>query len=442
MTGFTSIVPTASGSVTTGGEGGLGIATYPNTLPTGPSPPGRSPMGMADDEAMLGDDGGAHSYMGSGGSGGGPSRGVGGTGSMDDRIDWPERRRLQERENVRLRQRLLSRARYLASTERRDNPSNPHLPIRRGLYDLADELQEDDPLERLEDLDMEGAEESRRDEVLQLGIERAFDRAREVDRLQSMTRSMRARTSALQAATERLYERTRARNSYSSRIGGNVIEGEREDSPAYPGVGMTGSNAAAGSGNEDWMRDPAALPPWISPHDYGAQRMWFQNEADRQRDRGTFWTASPSEMGGPSGSGGGEGRNRSMRDEDAAAHVRRRIATRPRSRMASLEYEDTVTPIRDDEPRLLISNNDMSVKLFAIRQAKTSGSSGSRRWGELEPKSAPRKLAKIGGTKFDTAVNHSKPGRPAKFASSTDSLNTYSLDISRWSHHASRRRYE
>ncbi len=82
---------------------------------------------------------------------------------------------------------------------------------------------------------------------------------------------------------------------------------------------------------------------------------------------------------------------------------------------------------RLDEPRLLISNNDMSVKVFAIRNGVSPGSSSSAgtldelwrddmrrerdwaRWGDV-PKAPPRhhKLAKVGSLKLTTAVNHCK----------------------------------
>jgi hypothetical protein len=86
----------------------------------------------------------------------------------------------------------------------------------------------------------------------------------------------------------------------------------------------------------------------------------------------------------------------------------------------AVEYEDTRCPVRQDEPRLLVSNNDMSVKLFAIRNAGLGGTSNLEhkygpgrtnvqpglRWGEVQDVRPGKKLAKIGGTTFDTAVNH------------------------------------
>lgn len=82
---------------------------------------------------------------------------------------------------------------------------------------------------------------------------------------------------------------------------------------------------------------------------------------------------------------------------------------------------DDAAASRLDEPRLLISNNDMSVKVFAIRNsvlpgsAAGSGSAGTldelwrerARWGDV-PKAPARhhKLAKVGSLKLSTAVNH------------------------------------
>jgi hypothetical protein len=77
------------------------------------------------------------------------------------------------------------------------------------------------------------------------------------------------------------------------------------------------------------------------------------------------------------------------------------------SRSTIIEYESTHAPIREDEPRLLVSNNDMSVKLFAIRNAASQTQAiPPLRWGEIQNKAPRKKLANIGGTKFDTAVNH------------------------------------
>ena len=67
---------------------------------------------------------------------------------------------------------------------------------------------------------------------------------------------------------------------------------------------------------------------------------------------------------------------------------------------------------RLDEARLLVSNNDMSVKVFAIRSILGTGTvpgggSSTSRWGDV-PKCPPRhhKLAKVGGLELNTAVNH------------------------------------
>lgn len=87
--------------------------------------------------------------------------------------------------------------------------------------------------------------------------------------------------------------------------------------------------------------------------------------------------------------------------------ARRPVRNRPQTR-STIEYESTRYPIGEDEPRLLVSNNDMSVKLFAIRNAKTTTSNPPLRWGEIQNKGPGKKLANIGGTKFQTAVNHGK----------------------------------
>lgn len=85
---------------------------------------------------------------------------------------------------------------------------------------------------------------------------------------------------------------------------------------------------------------------------------------------------------------------------------------------STIEYESTHSPIREDEPRLLVSNNDMSVKLFAIRNAGATQTDPPLRWGEIQNKGPRKKLANIGGTKFDTAVNHGELRRGRLAASS------------------------
>jgi hypothetical protein len=120
------------------------------------------------------------------------------------------------------------------------------------------------------------------------------------------------------------------------------------------------------------------------------------------------------------------------------------------SRSTIIEYESTHAPIREDEPRLLVSNNDMSVKLFAIRNATSQTQAvPPLRWGEIQNKAPRKKLANIGGTKFDTAVNHGE-SIPARQRGVTSSLLTLqsvtafpcSLGIARRDHHAGSRRHE
>ena len=89
----------------------------------------------------------------------------------------------------------------------------------------------------------------------------------------------------------------------------------------------------------------------------------------------------------------------------ATYNPRRPVRNRPSPR-STIEYESTRYPIGEDEPRLLVSNNDMSVKLFAIRNSKSTTSNPPLRWGEIQNKGPGKKLANIGGTKFQTAVNH------------------------------------
>jgi hypothetical protein len=98
----------------------------------------------------------------------------------------------------------------------------------------------------------------------------------------------------------------------------------------------------------------------------------------------------------------------------------------PRNRMPSC------SSAAGDDPRLLISNNDQSVKMFAIRpnttlpspvgsdsdgyQSSAPSTSAERMGGNRNShrdhilKQAKR-LARVGGTRFKTAVNHCKSSR-------------------------------
>ena len=137
------------------------------------------------------------------------------------------------------------------------------------------------------------------------------------------------------------------------------------------------TTARMGSGRRAWMpASPDNRSPWHAQDPYGLATAG-----------GTAWE-DPTRTGNWTG-----GRNR---------------PTRARPFRSTIEYESTFSPIREDEPRLLVSNNDMSVKLFAIRNAKSTQASPPLRWGEIQNKGPRKKLANIGGTKFDTAVNHGK----------------------------------
>ncbi|KAJ9124866.1 hypothetical protein QFC24_002795 [Naganishia onofrii] len=59
------------------------------------------------------------------------------------------------------------------------------------------------------------------------------------------------------------------------------------------------------------------------------------------------------------------------------------------------------------EPRLLVSNNDHFVKLFALRSALTSNTGQTQPARANEPKFASKRLTNIGGVKINTAANHS-----------------------------------
>lgn len=56
------------------------------------------------------------------------------------------------------------------------------------------------------------------------------------------------------------------------------------------------------------------------------------------------------------------------------------------------------------EPRLLVSNNDHFVKLFALRSAKSSGECEG--YEPAEGKAGAKRLTNIGGVKINTAANH------------------------------------
>ncbi|KAJ9104434.1 hypothetical protein QFC21_001929 [Naganishia friedmannii] len=58
------------------------------------------------------------------------------------------------------------------------------------------------------------------------------------------------------------------------------------------------------------------------------------------------------------------------------------------------------------EPRLLVSNNDHFVKLFALRAALTNNTGQSQPARVNEPKFASKRLTNIGGVKINTAANH------------------------------------
>lgn len=60
------------------------------------------------------------------------------------------------------------------------------------------------------------------------------------------------------------------------------------------------------------------------------------------------------------------------------------------------------------EPRLLVSNNDHFVKLFALRSAKSSLGEGSP--AREEAKVGAKRLTNVGGVKINTAANHCKSG--------------------------------
>ncbi|KAJ9114617.1 hypothetical protein QFC22_005490 [Naganishia vaughanmartiniae] len=59
------------------------------------------------------------------------------------------------------------------------------------------------------------------------------------------------------------------------------------------------------------------------------------------------------------------------------------------------------------EPRLLVSNNDHFVKLFALRPASTSNTGPSQPARVNESKFGSKRLTNIGGVKINTAANHS-----------------------------------
>lgn len=63
------------------------------------------------------------------------------------------------------------------------------------------------------------------------------------------------------------------------------------------------------------------------------------------------------------------------------------------------------------DPRLLVSNNDHFVKLFALRPPRP----GARN-GESDPKFGTRRLTNVGGVKINTAANHCKSTLPLKTA--------------------------
>lgn len=69
------------------------------------------------------------------------------------------------------------------------------------------------------------------------------------------------------------------------------------------------------------------------------------------------------------------------------------------------------------EPRLLVSNNDQSIKMFAVRPSAggllPETVHAPTRWGDVQqPQSSlnggGKKLARVGGVRLQTAVNHSK----------------------------------
>lgn len=60
------------------------------------------------------------------------------------------------------------------------------------------------------------------------------------------------------------------------------------------------------------------------------------------------------------------------------------------------------------EPRLLVSNNDHFVKLFALRSAPSSNTGQPQNSRVNEPKFASKRLTNIGGVKINTAANHCK----------------------------------
>lgn len=63
------------------------------------------------------------------------------------------------------------------------------------------------------------------------------------------------------------------------------------------------------------------------------------------------------------------------------------------------------------DPRLLVSNNDHFVKLFALRPPKVRNSDGQDPTGgprESDLKSGTRRLTNVGGVKINTAANHCK----------------------------------
>lgn len=366
---------------------GLGIATYPNTLPTGLASPERN-AGRAG-----GDDGGLHNMTGLAP----PGRGAGGWASSDTRMSLEARQRELEDELVRLRSSVTPDSGLETFTA---TPSVwpsmaigglavPRLQTPRERYEerwasYTGNRMDDPAAFVVPSLRARAAAGARQNPYTTSQTGPNADiaaREGEIARLESLTASLRTQTQALQAATQSLHN----------------VRDELDQQP--PPRTLRTRNTSG--------RITRRFEPVADYADYISRNQGFANwsgagEDDLQEMMGPFVINDVDlNMGYP---------GTTSRDDFAAVHARRIIASRPRSRLSQVDYEDTITPIRPDEPRLLISNNDMSVKLFAIRQPTGTGNAVGTgpRWGEVEAKGGTRKLAKIGGTKFDTAVNHSQ----------------------------------
>jgi hypothetical protein len=86
------------------------------------------------------------------------------------------------------------------------------------------------------------------------------------------------------------------------------------------------------------------------------------------------------------------------------------------------------TSLTRGEPRLLVSNNDHFVKLFALRPAKSASGDGSPP-GEAEGKVGAKRLTNVGGVKINTAANHCKSH--SRRTRHSANLSCYSLSLTR-----------